>query len=117
LVLSPGLSTGLSTGLRSGLRSGFTTFSWALGRLEICQTQPPKDQPKIADANQGAANSGDNSGLKFEGYKVPLTSDQKMASAGTRELGLSNFSNMDDHLKNLKMAQVASPEGKNKWQR
>jgi hypothetical protein len=73
---------------------------------------PPKDQPKIADANQGAANSGDNSGLKFEGYKVPLTSDQKIASAGTRELGLSNFSNMDDHLKNLKMAQVASPEGK-----
>jgi hypothetical protein len=63
---------------------------------------PPKDQPKIADANQGAANSGDNSGLKFEGYKVPLTSDQKIASAGTRELGLSNFSNMDDHLKNLK---------------
>ncbi|MBP9089795.1 hypothetical protein KBI23_02125 [bacterium] len=75
---------------------------------------PPKDQPKIADANQGAANSGENTGLKFEGYKVPLTSDQKLASASgaSRELGLSSFSNMDDHLKNLKMAQVASPEAK-----
>lgn len=73
---------------------------------------PPKDQQKIADANQGAANSGETRGLNFEGYKVPLTSDQKIASAGTSELGLSNFSNMDDHLKNLKMAQLASPEAK-----
>ncbi|MDP3508126.1 MAG: hypothetical protein Q8T09_09065 [Candidatus Melainabacteria bacterium] len=73
---------------------------------------PPKDQPKIADANQGAANSGENTGLKFDGYKVPLTSDQKLASASgaSRELGLSSFSNMDDHLKNLKMAQTATSD-------
>lgn len=74
---------------------------------------PPKDQPKIADANQGAATAGDT-GLKFEGYKVPLTSDQKLASASgaSRELGLSKFSNMDDHLKNLKTAQLSAPEAK-----
>lgn len=73
---------------------------------------PPKDQPKIADANQGAANSGENTGLKFEGYKVPLTSDQKLASASgaSRELGLSSFSNMDDHLKNLKLVQTATSD-------
>ena len=74
---------------------------------------PPKEQPKIADANHGAAGSG-NTGLKFEGYKVPLTSDQKLASAAgqTREFGLSNFANIDDHLKNLKLAQDSAPEVK-----
>jgi hypothetical protein len=100
---------------------------------------PTKQQPKETDANHGAAanfgqDSGRNSGslsgkdmnkdfgpeignpantsaLKFEGYKVPLTSDQKLASATgqTRELGLSN---MADHLKNLQMAQLAPTDGK-----
>ena len=99
---------------------------------------PIKEQQKVSDANPGAANFGqDNgksgntlsatdmnkdfgpeigspattSGLKFEGYKVPLTSDQKLASAAgqPRELGLSN---MADHLKNLQMAQLATNDGK-----
>ena len=60
-------------------------------------------------------NSGDSSGLKFEGYKVPLTSDQKLALASGKpgDQGLSSFSNMDDHLRNLKMDQLSPNDGKN----
>ncbi|MFA6213028.1 MAG: hypothetical protein WCT03_02835 [Candidatus Obscuribacterales bacterium] len=66
---------------------------------------PTKDQPKVADASKGAVESNDNAGLKFEGYKVPLTSDQKIASAsGQTRDGLSN---MGDQLRNLQTAQLS----------
>jgi len=100
---------------------------------------PTKEQPKVTDANPGVTakfdqdngrdsgrisgkemnqdfgpeigSQGTGSGLKFEGYKVPLISDQKLASAAgqPRELGLAN---MSDQLKNLQMAQLSPNDGK-----
>ncbi len=100
---------------------------------------PTKEQPKVTDANPGVTanfdqdngrdsgrisgkemnkdfgpeigNPANTSALKFEGYKVPLTSDQKLASAAgqPRELGLAN---MSDQLKNLQMAQLSPTDGK-----
>jgi hypothetical protein len=87
---------------------------------------PTKEQPKITDANTGAANFGQDSGrdsdrnsgslgtssgLKFAGYQVPPTSGENLASAARQpqELGLAN---MAHQLKNLETAQLAPNDGK-----
>ncbi len=69
---------------------------------------PTKDQAKVTDARKGDTDSGANTGLKFEGYKLPASTDQILASAsGTRDVGLSP---MGDQLKNLQMAQLGSSD-------
>ena len=70
---------------------------------------PTKDLPKATDAQKGGANTGGD-GFHFEGYKVPPSADQTLASApGTRDM---NLSPMGEQLKNLQMAQLGATDGK-----